>query len=79
MNAWEAKEYGIVDGVIDDGKPGLVAPFGEIKEPPKSKVWEYWTIKDVKERKLVPSEESERKTSEESAKRDSEDREPSAV
>ncbi|XP_061363487.1 ATP-dependent Clp protease proteolytic subunit 3, chloroplastic-like [Gastrolobium bilobum] len=22
MNPWEAKEYGLIDGVIDDGKPG---------------------------------------------------------
>jgi ATP-dependent Clp protease protease subunit len=58
MNAWEAKEYGIVDGVIDDGKPGLVAPIGEIKEPPKTKVWEYWTVKDLKERKVLRTETS---------------------
>ncbi|KAK6125399.1 hypothetical protein DH2020_040868 [Rehmannia glutinosa] len=29
MNAWEAKEYGLVDEVIDDGKPGLVAPIAD--------------------------------------------------
>ncbi|KAG0455174.1 hypothetical protein HPP92_024466 [Vanilla planifolia] len=27
------KEYGLVDAVIDDGKPGLVAPIG-IRAPP---------------------------------------------
>jgi len=31
MNPWEAKEYGLVDVVIDDGKPGLVAPIGSRK------------------------------------------------
>lgn len=56
MNAWEAKEYGLVDHVVDDGKPGLVAPIGEIKEPPKSQVWSYWSVKDRKERKTLPSE-----------------------
>lgn len=56
MNAWEARDYGLVDGVIDDGKPGLVAPIGEVKEPPKTKVWEYWTVRDAKERKVLPSE-----------------------
>lgn len=30
MNPWEEKEYGLVDEVIDDGKPGLVAPIGKI-------------------------------------------------
>ena len=58
MNAWEARDYGIVDGVIDDGKPGLVAPIGEIKEPPKTKVWEYWTVRDLKERKILRTETS---------------------
>lgn len=56
MNAWEARDYGLVDGVIDDGKPGLVAPIGEVKEPPKTKVWEYWTVREAKERKILPSE-----------------------
>lgn len=56
MNAWEARDYGLVDGIIDDGKPGLVAPIGEAKEPPKTKVWEYWTVRDAKERKILPTE-----------------------
>eukprot|EP01018_Ginkgo_biloba_P027480 Gb_14695 [translate_table: standard] len=56
MNAWEAVEYGLVDAVIDDGKPGLVAPIGEVKPPPKSRIWDYWTIKERKERKRLPSE-----------------------
>ncbi|KAL2649770.1 hypothetical protein R1flu_017898 [Riccia fluitans] len=58
MNAWEAKEYGIVDVVIDDGKPGLIAPIGEIKEPPKSKIWQMWTVKEGKARKELPTEEA---------------------
>lgn len=57
MNAWQAVEYGLVDYVIDDGKPGLVAPIGEVKEPPKSRVWDYWTVKEGKDRKALPTEE----------------------
>ncbi|KAH9306561.1 hypothetical protein KI387_010965, partial [Taxus chinensis] len=34
MNAWQSVDYGIADAVIDDGKPGLVAPIGERKQPP---------------------------------------------
>ena len=70
MNSWEAVEYGLVDGVIGDGNPDLVAPIGSVMEPPRSKIWDNWTIKDVKERKLMPSEET---------LRDAEDREPTAV
>jgi ATP-dependent Clp protease protease subunit len=33
LNAWEAKEYGLVDEVIDDGKPGLVAPIVDSTPP----------------------------------------------
>ncbi|BBN04806.1 ATP-dependent Clp protease, protease subunit [Marchantia polymorpha subsp. ruderalis] len=63
MNAWEAKEYGLVDVVIDDGKPGLVAPLGEVKEPPKSRVWDMWTVKEGKARKELPTEEIYEKSS----------------
>lgn len=57
MNAWEAKEYGLVDGVIDDGKPGLVAPFGDSVPPPKTRVWDLWKIEGSrKARKNLPSE-----------------------
>lgn len=70
MNSWEAVEYGLVDGVIGDGNPDLVAPIGSVMEPPRAKIWDNWTIKDVKERKLMPSEET---------LRDAEDREPTAV
>ncbi|XVF20677.1 hypothetical protein REPUB_Repub12eG0022500 [Reevesia pubescens] len=34
MNPWEAKEYGLVDGVIDEGKSGLVAPISDSTPPP---------------------------------------------
>lgn len=44
MSAWEAKEYGLVDAVIDDGKPGLVAPVGDTSPPPKSKIWGLWQV-----------------------------------
>lgn len=68
LNAWEAREYGLVDAVIDDGKPGLVAPIGEVKEPPKTKVWEYWTVRDPKERKVLPSEANGQASQEEEPK-----------
>lgn len=57
MNPWEAKEYGIVDAVIDDGKVGLVAPIGDTAPPPKTKVWDQWKIEGSrKARKNLPSE-----------------------
>ncbi|KAK6128754.1 hypothetical protein DH2020_037509 [Rehmannia glutinosa] len=58
MNAWEAKEYGLIDEVIDDGKPGLVAPIGDASPPPKTRVWDLWKIEGSKKaRKNLPSEE----------------------
>ncbi|KAG9129752.1 hypothetical protein Leryth_015449 [Lithospermum erythrorhizon] len=58
MNPWEAKEYGLVDEVIDDGKPGLVAPIGDASPPPKTRVWEQWKVEGSKKaRKNLPSEE----------------------
>lgn len=57
MNAWEAKEYGLVDAVIDDGKPGLVAPPADASPPPKTKVWDLWKVEGSKKaRKNLPSE-----------------------
>ncbi|PKA65304.1 ATP-dependent Clp protease proteolytic subunit 3, chloroplastic [Apostasia shenzhenica] len=57
MNAWEAKEYGLVDAVIDDGKPGLVAPIGDATPPPKTRVWDLWKIEGSKKaKKNLPSE-----------------------
>ncbi|KAK9683153.1 hypothetical protein RND81_10G119800 [Saponaria officinalis] len=57
MNPWEAKEYGLVDAVIDDGKPGLVAPIGDTAPPPKTKVWDQWKIEGSrKAKKNLPSE-----------------------
>lgn len=57
MNPWEAKEYGLVDGVIDDGKPGLVAPIGDATPPPKTRVWDQWNIEGSrKAKKKLPSE-----------------------
>ncbi|CAA2938365.1 ATP-dependent Clp protease proteolytic subunit 3, chloroplastic [Olea europaea subsp. europaea] len=58
MNAWEAKECGLVDAVIDDGKPGLVAPIADASPPPKTRVWDLWKIEGSKKaRKNLPSEE----------------------
>lgn len=59
MNPWEAKEYGLVDAVIDDGKPGLVAPIGDATPPPKTKVWDLWKVEGSrKAKKNLPSEHS---------------------
>ncbi|KAF9625589.1 hypothetical protein IFM89_024362 [Coptis chinensis] len=58
MNPWEAKEYGLVDAVIDDGKPGLVAPIGDATPPPKTRVWDQWKVEGRrKAMKNLPSEE----------------------
>lgn len=57
MNPWEAKEYGLIDAVIDDGKPGLVAPIGDSKPPPKTRVWDMWKVEGSrKAKKNLPSE-----------------------
>ncbi|CAL1405816.1 unnamed protein product [Linum trigynum] len=57
MDAWEAKAYGLIDGVIDDGKPGLVAPIADASPPPKTRIWEYWKIEGTKQaKKSLPSE-----------------------
>lgn len=58
MNAWEAMEYGLVDGVIGDGNPDLVAPIGSPIEPPKPKINSNWTIKEFRERRYMPSEDA---------------------
>ncbi|KZV47911.1 ATP-dependent Clp protease proteolytic subunit 3, chloroplastic [Dorcoceras hygrometricum] len=58
MNAWEAKEYGLVDEVIDDGKPGLVAPIAAASPPPKTRLWGPWKIEGSRKgMKNLPSEE----------------------
>ncbi|MCL7039830.1 hypothetical protein MKW94_009789 [Papaver nudicaule] len=58
MNPWEAMRYGLVDAVIDDGKPGLVAPIAEAGPPPKTRVWDQWKIEGSKKaKKNLPSEE----------------------
>ncbi|RZC70280.1 hypothetical protein C5167_033490 [Papaver somniferum] len=58
LNPWEAMQYGLVDGVIDDGKPGLVAPIAEARPPPKTRVWDQWKIEGSKKaKKNLPSEE----------------------
>ncbi|CAK9317995.1 unnamed protein product [Citrullus colocynthis] len=57
MNPWEAKEYGLIDEVIDDGKPGLVAPIAEATPPPKTRVWDLWKVEGSrKAKKNLPSE-----------------------
>ncbi|KAL4324258.1 hypothetical protein GQ457_11G005100 [Hibiscus cannabinus] len=57
MNPWEAKEYGLVDGVIDDGKPGLVALIAGATPPPKTRVWDLWKVEGSrKAKKNLPTE-----------------------
>lgn len=57
MNPWEAKEYGLVDIIIDDGKPGLVAPIADATPPPKTRVWDLWKIEGSRKAKQnLPSE-----------------------
>ncbi|KAL8231151.1 hypothetical protein R6Q57_000929 [Mikania cordata] len=57
MNAWEAKAYGLVDEVIDDGKPGLVAPIADSNPPPKTRVWDLWKVEGSRKAlKNMPSE-----------------------
>lgn len=77
LNPWEAVEYGLVDAVIDDGKPGLVAPIGDTIPPSKLEMWHYWSTEDWKEKKRLPSEQylvekgTEEGTGESSSKSDS--------
>ncbi|CAL4963489.1 unnamed protein product [Urochloa decumbens] len=59
MSPCEAKDYGIVDSIIDERKSGLVAPLAGAAPPPKSRVWYLWktsgpTRKIIKD---LPSEE----------------------
>ncbi|KAM2719745.1 hypothetical protein EV2_041015 [Malus domestica] len=57
MNPWEARDYGLIDVVIDDGKPGLVAPIGDFTPPPRTRVWDQWKVEGSKKlRKNLPSE-----------------------
>lgn len=57
MNPWEAKEYGLVDAVVDDGKPGLIAPIADAAPPPKTRVWDLWKIEGSRKAKQnLPSE-----------------------
>lgn len=59
MNPWEAKEYGLIDDVIDDGKPGLVAPIADATPPPKPRLKNIWEIEGTKKgKKKLPSEET---------------------
>lgn len=58
MSAWEAVEYGLVDAVLGGDKADLIAPLGEVKEPPKTKVWDLWTVKVGKERRRLPGEQN---------------------
>ncbi|KAJ3695681.1 hypothetical protein LUZ60_001058 [Juncus effusus] len=41
MDPWQAKEYGLVDAVLDDGKPGLVAPVPDPTAPPETNLWSF--------------------------------------
>lgn len=60
LNPWEAKEYGLVDEVIDDGKPGLVAPIADASPPPKPPVFHLWEVEGcmMRSKESLPSEEN---------------------
>ncbi|KAG0587741.1 hypothetical protein KC19_2G188400 [Ceratodon purpureus] len=79
MNSWEAMEYGIVDGVIGDGNPDIVAPIGKVMEPPKAKINSNWTIKEFRERRYMPSEDAAVRQIEAPKDPEKESREPTAV
>uniref|UniRef100_M8BU87 ATP-dependent Clp protease proteolytic subunit 3, chloroplastic n=1 Tax=Aegilops tauschii TaxID=37682 RepID=M8BU87_AEGTA len=59
MSPWEAKDYGIIDSIIDEGKLGLVAPVSGAVPPPKSRVWYLWNASGPTRKimKNLPSEE----------------------
>ncbi|XP_062211830.1 ATP-dependent Clp protease proteolytic subunit 3, chloroplastic-like [Phragmites australis] len=59
MSPWEAKDYGILDHIIDEGIPGLVAPLAGAVPPPKSRVWYLWKASGPTRKimKDLPSEE----------------------
>ncbi|PIA63625.1 hypothetical protein AQUCO_00201160v1 [Aquilegia coerulea] len=57
MNPWEAKEYGLVDVVIDDGKPGLIAPIADARPPPQPSIWYQWKIVESGVEEEMPCEE----------------------
>lgn len=59
LNPWEAKEYGLVDEVIDDGKPGLVAPIADATPPPVTQIPDIFKIEGTRKgTKNLPSEEN---------------------
>lgn len=55
MNAWQAKEYGLIDVVIDDGKPGLVAPLADSSPPPRARVLGLASLEESKKSDKNPS------------------------
>lgn len=59
MSPWEAKDYGILDSIIDEGKLGLVAPMAGAVPPPKSRLWYLWNASGPTRKimKNLPSEE----------------------
>lgn len=59
MSSWEAKDYGILDSIIDEGKLGLVAPMAGAVPPPKSRLWYLWNASGPTRKimKNLPSEE----------------------
>ncbi|XP_047060485.1 ATP-dependent Clp protease proteolytic subunit 3, chloroplastic [Lolium rigidum] len=59
MSPSEAKDYGILDSIMDEGKLGLVAPMAGAVPPPKSRLWYLWNASGPTRKimKNLPSEE----------------------
>ncbi|KAF3340054.1 ATP-dependent Clp protease proteolytic subunit 3 [Carex littledalei] len=54
MDPWQAKDYGLVDAVIDDGKPGLVAPAPAPTGPPQINEWALRNLPSLVKPTLAP-------------------------
>eukprot|EP00252_Welwitschia_mirabilis_P015071 TRINITY_DN33201_c0_g1_i1.p1 TRINITY_DN33201_c0_g1~~TRINITY_DN33201_c0_g1_i1.p1 ORF type:complete len:325 (-),score=60.76 TRINITY_DN33201_c0_g1_i1:429-1403(-) len=58
MNPWEAREYGIIDAVIDENKPGLIAPTPVPALPRSNSLSSYYAFANRKEKRPALSEDS---------------------
>lgn len=54
MDPWQAKDYGLVDAVINDGKPGLIAPTPAPTGPPQINEWALRNLPSLVKPTLAP-------------------------